>query len=514
MAKRLNEQYNDIFKYVGEKFGLSKLTYETYKGLHETDVRKKRFDEFIENNFPIEKATDSEFINKIKELNENPLLKKEDRIENNKSFYGLGDILYPAEKKEETQKTTTVSSLTEEKKSKKRKKNIIDKNSNNKVSKWQKVKNFFGDIPEGLIKASAWSSGAFLFTRILGWNAGWPFATMALTANITLAIPAVFAGYCGYKLIKNGIKNGTFKKWGQKIKSLFATKTDTKENSKEETKGYEPIPTNFEDLDRELFGMEEPFETVSENTEIEPFPKEFETEPSVPVFEKPKMEKNTYLLPSGDEIDYSKYNHSNDEKTSDKRVEKKNPIPVDNMLVKESPVINTETELKKEIETTTPTVAETRIPKHAKKIVDNEKTQQELEERISQLEWRLEMLSANSKLPETEEQIKYVEDMKNKIKEELKRVKQEHKKYEPINLSTLLRARKATLVQKLNKLEKTEENKELISNIEIAIDQINSYINLERKAKEGLISEEQLNQKGNSTYSVVEYVLDESKKNK
>ena len=31
MAKRLNEQYDEIFKIVGEKVGLSKLTYEHYK---------------------------------------------------------------------------------------------------------------------------------------------------------------------------------------------------------------------------------------------------------------------------------------------------------------------------------------------------------------------------------------------------------------------------------------------------------------------------------------------------
>ena len=66
MAK-LKDQYNEIFNYVGEKFGLSKLTYETYLGLNKDDVRKKRFDNFIANNLPIDKAMDKgKIINEVK----------------------------------------------------------------------------------------------------------------------------------------------------------------------------------------------------------------------------------------------------------------------------------------------------------------------------------------------------------------------------------------------------------------------------------------------------------------
>ena len=109
-----------------------------------------------------------------------------------------------------------------------------------------------------------------------------------------------------------------------------------------------------------------------------------------------------------------------------------------------------------------------------------------LEQKMQLLEWKLEQLNTKSKLPETEEQTLYVENMKNQIKNELKQCREKHKKY--------------------------EINKELISNIEIAIEQINNYLKLEELEKQGLITKEQLEAKASNAFMVSDFVLEESKK--
>ena len=246
---RLTDKYDEIFKYVGEKFGLTKLTYETYRKLPKGDTRRKNFDAFIEDNLPIEKSKDEEFKTKIKELNDTYLMKK-DWIQDSKSFFKLGGELHPEETKTETSERPVPVSGS----SKKEPESRTYKRDN--ISGWKKIKRFFGDMPEDFITASAWSSAAFLLTRFLGWNANWPFITMVWTANITLAIPAVFAAYCSYKLVEIGIKNGTFKRWGQAIKSKIFTKRNIKEIEKE------PLP-KVVDISKELDKIEEQINEIA-----------------------------------------------------------------------------------------------------------------------------------------------------------------------------------------------------------------------------------------------------------
>ena len=120
------------------------------------------------------------------------------------------------------------------------------------------------------------------------------------------------------------------------------------------------------------------------------------------------------------------------------------------------------------------------------------------------------MLNYKSNISESEERIRYVEDMKKKIKEELKICKRKYKKYEERDISKLLKSRKATLVKKLNNLEETENNKQLKSDIELAIDLVNKYISLEEALNNGLITSEEFENKTSNTYSIVDYVLSES----
>ena len=95
IEKEIKEKYNEVFKIIGEKVGLRKLTYETYLGLNENDTRRKSVNRLLEKTLRLRDDTD--VCACIDTINKD--VKREDRIDKIDSFLKLGEKLYP--KKEE-----------------------------------------------------------------------------------------------------------------------------------------------------------------------------------------------------------------------------------------------------------------------------------------------------------------------------------------------------------------------------------------------------------------------------
>ena len=153
-------------------------------------------------------------------------------------------------------------------------------------------------------------------------------------------------------------------------------------------------------------------------------------------------------------------------------------------------------------------------PKHLKredKLSEDEK-KQKIEEDIKSCENMIEILQYKTILPETDEQKQYVKDKIKIYKNKLRRLKEQQKKQDLSNFDYQFAIRRKKLVDKLNKLEKNDTNQRLISDIEIAISQIDSYMKYSDAYKNGFISEDELNNKGNNTYMIVDYVMNERQK--
>ena len=487
MAKKINEQYDEIFKIVGEKVGFRNFNYKDYLNLKEKksdDTRLKNFDKYIEENLPFKESTDEDFIGSINILNNG--LREEDKVTDSKSFFKVGDLI--PKKDEERKASKPLPTKTEVKKEK-------------KTSLFKRITK---NIPAGAIGASVVSVGLSALTLMLGSYAGWPAAAMLGTFNVTFVIPqAIILSYVGIKYLSKKIKDGSIKRWFENRKNKKLEREMEKIKVKEE---------EIEKVSSELFPSTESFDDVvrksskEEMSDVasEPLPDSFKFVPPVPVLEKPKEEEKI-----DDELEDSVDKESVDSGSKDETT-----IP-DDVEKEETPSGEIEETITDKVETKETSELKddrsVRTPKHAMKrpVVEGEKEQ--LESRIKLLEWKLEQLSAPSLLPESEEKKQYVKQMKYNIKLELKKCKQDYKKFEERNISSLLRSRKATLSQKLKRIERNESNQELISNIELAIEQIDNYLKLEELQREGLITEEQLNQKANNAYMVADYVLGESK---
>lgn len=528
MAK-LKDQYNEIFDYVGKKFGLSKLTYETYLGLNKDDVRKKHFDDFIANNLPIDKAMDKGFSDLVTKLNGDPNLSREDRIDDVKSFNGLGEKLYPTKKEnnEEAPKTSFIKDT--------KKKNKKDKKQ--KISIMSGIRTVYNAIAVGAnIIAFSFIGGGVVSGILLGL----PSATIISTAVPFLWVPAITIGIpVAINAIKFAVKNirsGNAKKWFKSIGKKLGLSKEIKSNEREvqneleqnnvvENQVYFPDETIVQDT--ALVPTEEAKTVVPNKNNL---PEESYTEK----LNKVIGSSNQMLLPSGEGIDYSAYNqpqqtvtekvNDNDQNNNEKNdnIYTKDLNNIDNNknidLSFSSDDYNVNDNLNTNIDkindlNLTKEKTQTRQPKHAKKTVEGP-SKEELEDRIGQLEWRLEQLNAGGLKNESEEKIRYVESMKENIRKEIAKVKKELKKFEEPNIGNILRSRKANLVQKLNKIQPTEENKQLITDIQIAIDYIDQYIASDRNYKQGKISKEELQNQENLSYMSVEYIMDESLRRK
>ena len=105
-------------------------------------------------------------------------------------------------------------------------------------------------------------------------------------------------------------------------------------------------------------------------------------------------------------------------------------------------------------------------------------------------------------------------EIKKDNQKELEGLKKERQKYELLSCYNHLTERRKKLVARLNRLTLNEKNKNLICDIEIAIDKIDNYLECIKQAGMGLISKEKLKDVELTTYTVVEYVMDEKLKRK
>ncbi len=153
-------------------------------------------------------------------------------------------------------------------------------------------------------------------------------------------------------------------------------------------------------------------------------------------------------------------------------------------------------------------------PKHLKREdkPSKDETKQKIEEDIKSCERMIEILSYKTILNESDEQKEYVKDKIKLYKNKLRNLRRQHKKYEIQSYDIQFIERRKKLESKLDKIEKNDANKQIISDIEIAISQIDSYMKYSDAYKNGFISEDELNNKGNNTYMIVDYVMNERQK--
>lgn len=153
-------------------------------------------------------------------------------------------------------------------------------------------------------------------------------------------------------------------------------------------------------------------------------------------------------------------------------------------------------------------------PKHLKREdkPSKDETKQKIEEDIKSCERMIEILSYKTILNESDEQKEYVKDKIKLYKNKLRNLRRQHKKYEIQSYDIQFMERRKKLESKLDKIEKNDANKQIISDIEIAISQIDSYMKYSDAYKNGFISEDELNNKGNNTYMIVDYVMNERQK--
>ena len=142
-----------------------------------------------------------------------------------------------------------------------------------------------------------------------------------------------------------------------------------------------------------------------------------------------------------------------------------------------------------------------------------------LESELQRLEDVKSTLNAGSIFEENDERKTMVSRMVKENNDSISTVEKELNELKGIkeekNMVTLLRSRKATLTAKLSKIPDTKENESIRSDIKVAISQIDKYINLEKQIRSNTLSESEvrrLKQMQSTTYTTVEYVMDEVSK--
>ena len=420
-----------------------------------------------------------------------------------------------------------------------------------KVSMKKRISEYWKSIPKFLKYGSLISLGAFFGTQsLLHWSA-WTISTGALSlvgiAGVgALILPAALAVYCGGKYIKNRIQKNKSEKPKksllERIKNKFKTK-DIDDDLLEEETELNPLPDFEETMDNKAnYDFVPPVPVFREGKKSLPDFEDENEKVQQPV-EKPITEK---LIPDFDDSLNEKINNNKEQleqvKTKISNIEQEgnklseqltslrqnmkfedDELPIVPDFV-EQPVAdnieedNTEKLLegtfdKGELPEETFNNEEHK-PKHLKK--ENEPSKEDIakkiEEDIKSCENIISILQYKTILQESEEQKKYVKDKIKFYKNKLRRLKEQQKKQDLSNFDYQFAIRRKKLNEKLNKLERNDTNKKIIDDIEIAISQIDSYMKYSDAYKAGFITEEDLTTKGNSTYMVVDYVLNEKTK--
>ena len=517
--EQIKKQYDAIFKYVGEKYELSKLTFSTFMGLKEKvelegkkDDRKDKLEKFIKINLPSDSSMDEKFKEKVEKLNE--LLDDKDKIKDYDSFFKLGSVMYPNKEEKEDTKDEKKEVRIEPPKDL-----FLEKGGKNDSKK--KVKKAFSNGKRTVLRTVAIAANGFSVALIGGsllssLFLGVPVATI-LPSYVFIA-PAVTLGYFVYK----GIRNGTIKSFAKYLgKKLGLTKEiEVKEDSKEKTLSEEldkesefevPLPDKkeesdeIEDVASVLPDRKEESDEVEDVAPVLPDRKE-EFVPPVPEFNAPKKEESEVVYPK-DDMDDHEYSE-----------------PIDNVTYEPSDFDFLSNKVSDDITVMDDKKENSRVGRHVKKNMQNleegykERRIAELEGKIRQLEDVKMTLNISPILKEDEERKALVARMIKENNESLESAYRELYDLKGVSekkdLSKLLRARKATL-ERLKKLERNQNNEEIKNQIEAAIAQINKYISMDNQLRNNDSVTEQdkkrLAQVENATYTTVEYVLDEVK---
>lgn len=261
IEREIKDKYNDVFKIIGEKVGLRKLTYETYLGLNENDTRRKAVNRLLEKTLRL--RDDADVCACIDTINND--VKREDRIDKIDSFFKLGEKIYPKEEKkeevvaptpdrifethdeEEQEEETEEEEIEEEKKNKKKeetkKEEIITDTKNE--SKLKKFSKGLGETVLAVVNVTCLSiTGAVTLAGILIHAPVTPgfFAIM-------LAAPVITYSYKGYKKLQKYLekRNNKIKKYDNKKEKTEMNEEKDKEKTNPKT---ETVTLNFRnDLD-------------------------------------------------------------------------------------------------------------------------------------------------------------------------------------------------------------------------------------------------------------------------
>ena len=215
IEKEIKEKYNEVFKIIGEKVGLRKLTYETYLGLNENDTRRKSVNRLLEKTLRLRDDTD--VCACIDTINKD--VKREDRIDKIDSFLKLGEKLYPKKEEKEEIVPPTPDRLFEVKDNEIK----IDTKNQSKLKKF--VKGFGETILATLNVSCLTIAGAATLAGIL--------IHVPVTPGflaIMLAAPVITYSYKGYKKLQKYLekRNKKNKKTEEKNEKI-----EEKENEEE-----------------------------------------------------------------------------------------------------------------------------------------------------------------------------------------------------------------------------------------------------------------------------------------
>lgn len=231
IEREIRDKYNEVFKIIGERVGLSKLTYETYMGLRDGDTRKNKFRSILEDELKNRKSADvSACIDTI-----NKDVKREDKIDDKiDSFFKLGEKIYP--KKEEKITPPTPDRLFEvndEEQEEEIEDEEIEEDKKDKLKEKIDVKK---EIVKALKRAGIVIVGALDFIS-LTLLAG-AITTGILSGGLTFGTVALFSALPAATLavIYRNIRKKKKKELAKKKKEEKNKKTEIKEEQKEEDK--------------------------------------------------------------------------------------------------------------------------------------------------------------------------------------------------------------------------------------------------------------------------------------
>ena len=262
--KELKEKYDAIFKQFGEPLGIK--SYEQYARLKMSlpnDKRIRNFDSKIKEFLDPHGKKNDEFDAKIDEINKTVGLKKENKIKDSKSFFELGNLLYPELNKTNVDTENTISQPLPQPSSDE---NVEDEDIENDEIDGEKNTN----VKEGFLKESLkiihdfgkkalWTIAIFSLAVPVGVLV-WGLLLQASAGSILGLSSLFFAVGLGAVAVNVAIHKDYRDKFLNQLKKigkkLGISKDDVEKvtNHVSENTPTQPLPTNEEeDIDLRLF---------------------------------------------------------------------------------------------------------------------------------------------------------------------------------------------------------------------------------------------------------------------